>query len=166
MNAIKQYHDSTCITFVERTIEKHYVVFKQGKGCYTTLGCVYQGLQTLSLGRGCEPEGTVVHELGHVLGCRHEQSRSDRDSFITVYENNIIPAMLGQFNKTEEDEEILDTAYNTESIMHYGNYAFSKDPDNLKSMEALDGTPLLEPYEKPGLTQSDIDMINKLYKCP
>ncbi|GIX93096.1 hypothetical protein CDAR_57791 [Caerostris darwini] len=143
--AMQHIQDNTCITFVERTNEKHYVQMKKGKGCYSVVGCGYQGSQPLSLGTGCENKGTIVHELLHTCGFFHEQMRSDRDNFIIVHEQNIIPEMLDQYNKTHPDDEQISTPYNTASIMHYGNYAFSKDPGNLKSMEAHDGTPLLEP---------------------
>ncbi|GIY36218.1 astacin-like metalloprotease toxin 2 [Caerostris extrusa] len=179
MDAIKQYHDNTCIRFVERTDQENYISIKQLRGQRkgekaTTLlqnplkkrKCEkYQGKQEVSLGEGCEPLGTIVHELGHALGLFHEHMRSDRDNWIVVHEENIIPKMLDQFNRTDADQEIISTPYDTHSIMHYGNYAFSKDPDNLMSMEALDGTELLEPYDKPGMTDNDIEMINKLYEC-
>jgi len=34
--------------------------------------------------------GEVIHELLHVLGFYHEHQRRDRNSYITVYEDNIL----------------------------------------------------------------------------
>lgn len=36
-------------------------------------------------------EGRPIHELMHALGVFHEQSRADRDKFIKVHLENVIP---------------------------------------------------------------------------
>ena len=52
------------------------------------------GAQKLSLAsRGCVYAGVVVHELLHALGVFHEQSRSDRDKYITINFNNVQTGM-------------------------------------------------------------------------
>ena len=42
---------------------------------------------------GCLVRGTIAHELIHALGFYHEQSRPDRDDFLTLDRNNIQPGM-------------------------------------------------------------------------
>lgn len=49
------------------------------------------GAQDVSLATDCLKKGTAIHELMHVLGFFHEQSRPDRDSWVRVIYFNIIP---------------------------------------------------------------------------
>ena len=64
--------------------------------CSSSVGRV-GGQQVLSLGNGCLYSGIVQHELMHALGFWHEQSRTDRDSFVTILVNNIIPGLAYNF---------------------------------------------------------------------
>lgn len=61
--------------------------------CWSSIGRS-GGKQRLSLGKGCERKGTAIHEFMHALGFFHEQSRLDRDKYVTVYWNNIEKGML------------------------------------------------------------------------
>ncbi|GBM42362.1 hypothetical protein AVEN_3071-1 [Araneus ventricosus] len=74
--------------------------------------------------------------------------------------------MKGNFIKLKKDQNILINDFDYDSIMIYGNYAFSKKRGVLKTMEAKNGHELLNPYDKTKMTDSDIERVNKLYKCP
>ena len=43
--------------------------------------------------------GTILHELGHVLGFRHEHQRSDRDTYITIDIDNVPGNARSQFDR-------------------------------------------------------------------
>ena len=49
------------------------------------------GSQVVSLGNGCVYPHIVKHELMHAIGFWHEQSRTDRDNYVTIHLNNVRP---------------------------------------------------------------------------
>ena len=51
----------------------------------------------MSIGPMCEFKGVVIHEIFHSLGRWHEHSRADRDSYVKVNQDNIIPSKTFQF---------------------------------------------------------------------
>jgi len=72
-------------------------------------------------------KGAAVHELGHAVGFFHEQSRTDRDSYITIYWNNIQSGMEYNFNKLNTNSGHNHGQYDFYSIMHYRTTAFGNN---------------------------------------
>uniref|UniRef100_A0A2L2XY81 Metalloendopeptidase n=1 Tax=Parasteatoda tepidariorum TaxID=114398 RepID=A0A2L2XY81_PARTP len=160
--AFENYHKNTCVRFVSRTTERDYIKIFEGKGCYSAVGRIGNP-QSLSLGDGCMYVGTVIHELGHALGFYHEQSRSDRDEYLIIYLENADESMQRNFRKLAPKQNILYNTFDYKSIMIYGNKAFSNNDKD--TMVARNGEKLLDPYEKQGMTASDIERVRKMYKC-
>lgn len=85
-------------------------------------------------------EFTIVHELGHTLGLWHEQSRADRDAYVTI--NLALIAPGDRHNFDIHSEAYMIGPYNFDSIMHYGQCAFSicgntdcrSNPDSCRTM--------------------------------
>ena len=61
----------------------------------------------------------IVHEFGHVLGLRHEQSRTDRNTYLAVDTSKIMDRYKPNFDS--QPGNFNGTAYDPCSIMQYGN---------------------------------------------
>ncbi|CAK9085594.1 Hatching enzyme 1.2 (Choriolysin H homolog 1) (High choriolytic enzyme 1 homolog) (zHCE-1) [Durusdinium trenchii] len=123
------------ISFVPRASQTDYVEFKSdGAGCWSKIGRK-GGKQPINLETpGCVSTRVVQHEMIHALGAWHEQSRPDRDSFVSILWDNIIPGKEHNFDKRSQINS-LGVSYDYESIMHYGPTAFAK-----KEMDCKDST--------------------------
>ncbi|CAB4008806.1 zinc metallo ase nas-15-like [Paramuricea clavata] len=99
----------------------------------------------------------------HALGFGHEQSRDDRDTYVRIHWNNIIPAMKFNFEKYSKSEvNSLGKKYDYASVMHYGPYDFAKR-DGLKTISSLQKGKKFG--NKPKLSKLDREQARLLYKC-
>jgi len=162
--AMDEYASATCFEFVERTNERDYIRFISDGGCWSYLGR-QGGRQDISLDNdGCVSHATAQHEIMHAVGFDHEQSRYDRDEYVTIFWDNICCGAASQFEKTSADEfQLHDQPYDPISVMHYDEYAFSTRYGVRKTIEAKDNTSPLGNEE--GLTNIDIAKNNHLYDC-
>ena len=83
---------AACVKFKPATVvDKDWIhIDLKKQACFALMGFWGPdfGLHTVNLGTSttmtCMTKGTVVHELLHVLGFVHEQTRPDRDEYMTM----------------------------------------------------------------------------------
>ena len=174
LQAMRNWSDETCIRFVAQSYQFDYISFiKSDSGCNSKVGRD-GGRQYIRLTDSCaHHNASIMHEIGHALGLWHEQSRPDRDSYVTILCKNIIESEEDNFYR--QSEKMVDyqgTEYDYRSIMHYPTTAFVK-PDcsgcqtivvNNNATYISQSSPELG--EVMIISESDAIQIRRLYKCP
>ncbi|XP_021364299.1 uncharacterized protein LOC110457377 isoform X2 [Mizuhopecten yessoensis] len=167
--AIDEMRQRTCVDFQPRSTVDYstlghtaFVKFiSSTTGCWSYVGRVTNDRQQeIGLGPGCVYNPTVLHEMCHAIGMEHEQSRTDRDNYVTMQWDNIKD---GENNQNMIKLKTKDTnPYDYESILQYGikDYATGKHIMRFHDQEleflADDATTL---------TFYDIKDITSSYRC-
>ncbi|XP_003799356.1 astacin-like metalloendopeptidase [Otolemur garnettii] len=161
LEAFAEFERYTCVRFVSHQGQKDFISIIPMYGCFSSVGRS-GGMQMVSLAPAClrKGRGIVLHELMHVLGFWHEHARADRDSYIRVNWNEILPGFEINFIKSRSSNML--TPYDYSSVMHYGRLAFSRR-----------GLPTITPLwassvhigQRWNLSASDITRVLKLYGC-
>ncbi|XP_026333154.1 zinc metalloproteinase nas-4 [Hyposmocoma kahamanoa] len=164
MRAIADYHRLTCLRFVPYKGQKDYITIQSGNtGCWSSVGRT-GGRQEVNLQTpGCvTKKGTVIHELLHAIGFMHEQSRPERDDYVDIHYNNIRSGSENNFQKADpKTADGFGVAYDYNSVMHYSEYAFSRN--NQKTIVPKVGGVTLGQRE--GLSRGDVRKVNNMYNC-
>lgn len=165
LQAFEQYRLKTCIDFKPWTNEENYISVYKGSGCSSKVGNRQMGKQSLSIGSGCDRLATIEHEFFHALGFWHEQSRADRDDYVTIMWDNIESGREHNFNKYDDSNtDSLNVAYDYTSVMHYSKTSFSNGSSrptivtNIPSFSNVIG-------QRMDFSDYDLLKLNRLYNC-
>jgi len=113
--------------------------------------------------------GTILHEMGHIIGLYHEFQRADRNHYVSVNYNNAIKGSWGNFEILTDDVQILGL-YDYASLMQYPAYSFSRNGGPvIETIPA--GIPLGSVDGVPAQTSADYsagdkETIERLYGAP
>ena len=145
-----------------RVGSNNYIEFTstKGDGNWSYLGMI-GGKQQLNLDDG-GTVGSAIHEIGHAIGLIHEQSRSDRDQFITINYSNIKNEWITPFNK-EPQAHTASGTFDFSSIMLYSSWQGNdvvKDTD-VPAMTRKDGSTWNA--QRTELSRLDIMAVNSIY---
>ncbi|XP_033642569.1 high choriolytic enzyme 1-like [Asterias rubens] len=162
LGGIQRYHQTTCIRWVPRTNQRDYVHIVPRQGCFSAVGR-QGGRQELSVGGTCTfARGTIMHEMMHAIGFQHEQTRTDRDQFVTIFFQNIQRGLEYNFQRYSSTViDTLQTRYDYASIMHYPRNAFSSNGrDTIQPRQA--GVSI---GNRNDFSNIDVFKINTYYEC-
>ena len=175
-NAITHWEANTAVRFVERTSQSNWLEFEEDDdGCSSegigmegfAFPWPFDGLQKIEIAENCS-EGSIIHEIGHAVGLFHEQSRSDRETFVSINLNNVEAGKSHNFDLHFNDGSDVGS-YDYDSIMHYSAAAFAKDGAVCDTSDTSGctivpkgGVSLTSIGQRNGLSTGDIAAINML----
>lgn len=107
---------------------------------------------------------SLFHSLSHTAKCqctiRHEQSRPDRDSYITINYDNIGENYMYNFEK-QSSIDSMGAPYDYDSVMHYSSRHFtSNGKDTITANESK-----AEIGQRKGISAGDKLQVRLMYQC-
>jgi len=161
--AITQFNSTFggVIQLVAHGSETNYVDFNFNSGDTSGVCDAFEGVvggpQVVG-GSGSCTVATILHEMGHTVGVWHEQTRLDRDTYVSVNYNAVIKGSRGNFDPISDNQQTL-SPYDYASVMEYPAFSFSRNGEPcIETIPA--GIPLSNPN---GYTAADVDGIKRLY---
>ncbi|XP_027431012.1 meprin A subunit beta isoform X1 [Zalophus californianus] len=164
LNAFERYRLKSCIDFKPWAGEANYISVFKGSGCWSSVGNRHVGKQELSIGENCDRIATVQHEFLHALGFWHEQSRSDRDDYVSIMWDRILSGREHNFNTyNDQVSDSLNVPYDYTSVMHYSKTAFQNGTEPTIVTRISDFMDVIG--QRMDFSDHDLLKLNRLYNC-
>ena len=151
----------------------YYVEINLDAGNYTGQCEAIEGFQNVAAqpmtGSVTCAVGTLLHEMGHIIGLYHEFERSDRDNYVTVNYSNVIKGSWGNFEILTDNVQ-NQGLYDYASVMQYLPYTFTRNGGPV--IETIPpGIPMANAEGVPGnatvdYSAGDKEAIDRLYGAP
>ncbi|XP_065334978.1 zinc metalloproteinase nas-1-like [Cloeon dipterum] len=158
--------NATCLKFRAKTdADTAFVTIRNNDtGCYGGYG--YTGDKVVvNLASDCYGDtSTLIHEMMHVLGFDHEQTRYDRDMYLEVQWENIQAGQEHNFQKYPRTKAYPRYPYDLSSVMQYFLTAFGVGgrPTMILTDSSIDENSV---GNANSMSRSDILRMRSAYKC-
>ncbi len=159
--AIDHFHEKTPVRFVPFTGQADAISFQKGeKDCHSYVGRI-GGHQPIYLSPDCDGK-EIIHEIMHALGFMHEHSRSDRDQFVRVLWDRVLPDKRSQFEIAPDEllTHSINRPFDYKSVMIYEPNFFGIN-DGETTLESTTREKI-EPSAG-GLSAEDVERLYRLY---
>ncbi|WP_276483718.1 M12 family metallopeptidase [Paraflavitalea pollutisoli] len=163
LKALESMQQQTHLRFRPRTTEADYIKLEMYLddpliGGLSAVG--RQGGEQLLFLNKNQPEAVVIHEMLHALGFWHEQSRSDRNTYVRVNTDKVAKGYEDNF---QMEPGLALGAYDYQSIMHYPADAFAAT-SGVPTIQCKNGDVISNcPLGGAKLSPKDIEGLNKLF---
>uniref|UniRef100_A0AC35TVL7 Metalloendopeptidase n=1 Tax=Rhabditophanes sp. KR3021 TaxID=114890 RepID=A0AC35TVL7_9BILA len=129
-SALAEIAVNTCIRYAKQATSiagTSGINVIKSEGCSSYVGRIYyKRPQIVFISTDCESNGGIQHEFSHALGLEHEHARPDRDRYLNVYTDNIVPDGEDQFSKVDDVND-FGVPFDMGSVMMYENDGFGKN---------------------------------------
>jgi hypothetical protein len=177
LDAVQEWQSKTCIRFRESSARPTIKICVDNQNsCSATVGYPGgNGEAKLNPGwcQNSQHVGSIVHELGHIMGINHEQRRPDagqsyqtpdgqKGPYIRVYWQNIPNGYVNEY-KPSDDTYIGSSSkgyaqYDYESIMHYAQNSPAHFDTVNPTYNSVVG-------QRDGFSSGDVAQIEDMYQC-
>lgn len=160
LDGLREYELAANVQFVPRVAQAQWVHFKFDPSGPNRVS----GSNPVTVEINALTRGQICHEMGHAFGLEHEHQRPDRDGYVEVLEENIVPGNEALF--AIAGGATMHGAYDFESVMHYGRNVLAKQP----GLDTLQAKPGFEKYQRRmgnfALSPGDRAVMAHLYGPP
>lgn len=146
------------------------LITSQLSGCASEVGMLsgvapYETIsQIINMGEGCESLGIAAHELLHTMGLIHEMSRTDRNAYVAIEQQNLAAGIFESQFQIKDFAIWNQEVFDFNSIMMYGSWTFSKN--GLQTIVPIRDIRLsIWLGQRMGLSQMDVEKLGTLYGC-